>query len=200
MSTTMRVTTALALVFTCCAGVAAADDAKKPASPAEIAKLAAKAATPGPAHAKLKPLAGKWTYTCKMWMDPNASPVETKGTIERKWILGGRFLTETISGTGLDGKPKGFEGFGLIGYDNVLKKYTYTFVCSMGTGTATGEGVATKSGFTFRTHCSCPIEQKTITGRDEIRIANRNKIVMESYKVDGDKDVKIMELVTVRQK
>ena len=200
MNTTLTRGVTLAAVLAISAGSVAADDKKSAPSPAELAKLAAKAATPGPAHARLKPLAGQWTYTCKLWTDPTKPPVETKGTIVRRWILGGRFLTEKVSGTGLDGAPKGFEGFGLYGYDNVLKKYSHTFACTMGTGTSTGEGVASKSGFTFKSHCSCPFEQRTVTGRDEIRIVNRDKVVMTSYATVGDKPVKVMELVTIRQK
>lgn len=182
-------------------GAAVADDTQSARSPEELAKAAAKAATPGPAHKKLQPLAGKWTYTCKLWMEPGKSPIETKGTIERRWILGGRFLEERIVGTGLDGKPRGFEGLGLIGYDNNLQKYIYTFACTMGTGTSTGEGTSPSPGkFTFQTQCSCPLEQKTITGRDDIQIVDKNKVVMESYKTVGGKAVKVMELVAIRKK
>src|SRR5262245_48165174 len=47
-----------------------ADDAKAKPSPEEAAKLFAEASTPGPNHAKLQPLVGSWTYSCKLWMEP----------------------------------------------------------------------------------------------------------------------------------
>ena len=97
-----------------------ADD-NVPQSPAELVKAIAEAGKPGTEHAKLQPLAGSWTYTCKFWMDPSQPPMESKGTIERQWILGGRFLEEKVVGTHFDGNS-GFEGFRLIGYDNGRRK------------------------------------------------------------------------------
>lgn len=158
------------------------------------------AAKPGTEHAKLQPLEGSWTYTAKFWMDPSKPPVETKGTIERKWALGNRFLEERVTGTDFEGKP-GFEGFGLIGYDNAQKKYTYTWACSMGTGTSQGLGVSNaKNSLTFETEAYCPIQKKTIHGRDEIRIESKDKVVMEAYHELDGKEVKAMELVATRKK
>jgi hypothetical protein len=190
---------ALALAFGLAAIPGQAEDAKIPASPEEFAKAAEAASQPGAAHERLKPLAGQWTYTCRMWMEPGGEPIETKGTIEREWILGGRFLSEKIQGTGFDGKP-GFEGVGLIGYDNNLKKYTQTFACNMGTGTSTGVGTLGKSGgLTFQTECACPLSDEKIKGRDEIRFVSQNKIVTESYKTVGSEEVKMMEIIAVRK-
>src|SRR4029077_14802211 len=106
-------------------------------SPEGLLKALAEASKPGSEHAQLQPLAGSWTYTCKCWMEPGKPPMEMNGTTERQWILGGRFLEEKVAGTGFDGKP-GFEGLGLLGYDNGRKKYTSTWACNVGTGAATG--------------------------------------------------------------
>lgn len=191
---------ALALVLGTLAGTIRADDGKAPTTSEEITRAMEAASRPGPEHEKLKPLAGTWSYTCKMWMEPGGEPIETTGVIEREWILGGRFLSEKVRGTGFDGQP-GFEAFGLLGYDNNLKKYTQTFACSMGTGTSTGVGVATKSGeFTFKTECACPLAEEKVKGRDVVRIVNDNKIVTESYQTIAGKEVKMMEIVAVREK
>src|SRR5262245_35110533 len=91
-----------ALVLAVLAGRGGADNAKAP-NPEELAKAFAEAARPGEAHAKLEPLAGSWTYTCKCWMMPGKPAVESRGTIERKWIQGGRFLEERVAGNNFDG-------------------------------------------------------------------------------------------------
>lgn len=193
-------TAALALVLTMLACRSGAEDAKASASPEAQAKAFAEAGKPGPEHAKLQPLAGSWTYTCKCWMDPDKSPIEMTGTIERKWILGDRFIEERIAGTGFDGKP-GFEGFGLLGYDKGQKKYTSTWACNMGTGASTGVGTAETSGrFSFQTTCSCPVLNKTVQRRDEIRIETQDRIVTEFYKIEDGKEVKAMEIVAIRKK
>lgn len=199
MKARMTCTIAGTLILNIWAGLATADNAKSTASADAAAKAFAESAAPGAAHAKLKPLAGKWTYTCRLWMEPGKPPIETTGTIVRKWILGGRFLSEKVAGTGLDGKP-GFEGFGMYGYDNNLKRYTSSFVCNMGTGTSTGVGVATDSNtFTFESQCSCPLEKKRIIGRDVIRIESPQRIVFESYKKVEGREMKVFELVTTRK-
>ncbi len=45
-------------------------------------------------HKLLADLAGTWTYTVKMWMnpDPNAKPEESKGTAVRKSMMDGRYF------------------------------------------------------------------------------------------------------------
>jgi hypothetical protein len=103
-----------------------ADDAKLPPSPATVLKAMAEAGKPGPEHRKLDPLVGDWTFTMRLWTDPNQSPAEVKGTVQRKWIMGERFVQETVQGE-CDGKP--FEGMGLLGYHNGEKKFTTTRAC-----------------------------------------------------------------------
>lgn len=182
-------------------GFTRAGDAPTAADPAEYMKAMVEAGKPGPEHAKLEPLVGSWEYTCKAWMDPSQPPMESKGTIERKWILGGRFLEEKTEGTNFDGTA-GFESFALIGYDKAQQKYTMTWVCNMGTGTSTGLGEcdATGAKCTFQTELFCPVQKKTLHGRDEIRIESDDKVVMESYLIEGGKETKMMELVSVRKK
>jgi hypothetical protein len=161
----------------------------------------AEAGKPGPEHTRLEPLAGSWTYTCKFWLDPTKAPLESKGTIERKWILGGRFLEERVTGTSFDGKP-GFEGFGLIGYDNGRQKYTSSWACNMGSGTCAGLGNADSTGskLTFQTESFCPLRKKIVKGREEIRIESSDRTVAESYAIEDGKEIKVMELVAVRAK
>jgi hypothetical protein len=191
---------ALALGLTVLGAFSWADDVKLPQSPDELMNAMAEVGKPGPDHAKLQPLVGSWTYTCKFWMDPSKPPLESKGTIERKWVLGGRFLEEKVAGTGFDGKP-GFEGFGVIGYDNGQKKYTSSWNCSMGTGTCTGLGACDASGtkFTFQTESFCPLMKKIVKGREELRIESADTLVMASYQIEDGKETKMMELVAIRK-
>lgn len=178
---------------------AGADDPKAGPSPEEIAKTMAEAGKPGAEHKKLDALAGKWTYTGKCWMIPGQEPIEIRGTAERKWILNGLFLEERMSGTGFaDGST--FESFGLLGFDKHAKKFTYTFACNMGTASSNGVGAEKGGKLVFESTCYCPLEQKEITARDEIRFEGKDKVVMESFKLDGGKPVKMMEIVAVRQK
>jgi hypothetical protein len=182
--------------------VAWADDSKKTPNMEAMTKLFAEAAQPTAEHEKLKPLAGNWTYTSKFWMDPNQPAMEGTGTIERKWILGDRFLEERVTGKGPDGKTD-FEGRGVVGYDKAEKKYTSGWICSMGTGISTGVGTVDASGkkFTFDSEEFCPIRQKKVKARQELRIESNDKHVMEMYEIDDSGNQrKTMELIAVRQK
>src|SRR5262245_54307356 len=108
----MGMTVALALVLTVLAGRTWADDAKSPPTPEALLKALAEAGKPGAEHEKLQPFVGDWTFILRLWTDPSQPPAELKGTVERKWIMGGRFVQETVKGE-RDGKS--FEGLGLLG-------------------------------------------------------------------------------------
>ena len=107
-----------------------AEDNKTPPTPQAMLQMLAEAGKPGAEHQKLQPLVGEWTFTMKVWTDPSQAPAELKGTIERKWIMGGRFVQETVCGEcATTGKT--FEGMGLLGYDRGQKKYTAVKVCGI---------------------------------------------------------------------
>ena len=90
-----------------------------------------KAATPGAAHAELAAMEGMWTYTSKMWMDPTADPMESRGTSKKHMLLGGRFLAEESDGNMMG---MAFNGMGITGYNNVTNQYEAYWIDSMGTG------------------------------------------------------------------
>src|SRR5215471_2689318 len=89
---------ALALLLGVLFQVTRADEPNTPPSPEALLKALAEAGKPGAEHKKLQPFVGQWTFTMKLWADPSQPPAELKGTIERKWIMDGRFIQETVRG------------------------------------------------------------------------------------------------------
>ena len=87
---------------------------------------------PGEHHAHLDRLAGEWELTLRLWPTPDGEPVESSGTAEGRWILGGRFLW-TIYRAELFGEP--FEAWAVEGYDNQAEEYVGTWRDSQGTYT-----------------------------------------------------------------
>jgi hypothetical protein len=172
-------------------------DRKVPESPAALLKALAEAGKPGPEHKKLEPFVGSWTLTVKLWTDPNQPPAEAKGTVERKWILGGRFVQESAK---VQCHGKSFEGLGLLGYDRAQKKFTAVRACGL-CGTI-GYGLATCNDSGTRFECTkeecCPLTGQKIKGRDEILIESKDRIVMNIFKTLNGKEVKVMQIVTVR--
>ena len=118
-------------------------EAPKTPSQEEMMKAWMAAATPGEAHGKLEPIVGSFDVKTTSWMAPGKPPEESTGTSETKWILGNRFVEQTVSGT-MMGQP--FSGVGFTGYDNYKKKYVGTWMDTMGTMIMTSTGTMDASG------------------------------------------------------
>jgi len=205
MGTTWRVigwTAPAVLVLALVAGRTWAEDAPpgKPCmSAAEAIRALAEAGQPGPEHKKLQPLVGNWKFTLRMWTDPAQSPAEMKGAVERKWVMGNRFVQESMK-CEFDGKP--FEGVGFWGYDAGRKKFTSVRACELcgTTQSVLGDWDAGGSKFVCSTEACCPLSGEVVKGRDEIVIESSDKIVMNVYKSIDGQDLKMMEIVCTRSK
>jgi hypothetical protein len=194
----------LALAFAVTAGAQdkAQPDAKKapPMDPKQQAMMEAwqKAATPGPQHKELAAMAGNWDVTIKSFEGPQ--PQVTTGKAVRKMILGGRFLQEDYSGTYM-GQP--FQGFGLTGYDNVLKQYTLFWVDSMGTAMMVGEGHMDASGkvLTSTMTYTDPMTAKRAPMRQVMKEEGADTEIFEMYGPGPDgKEMKMLEMTYKRAK
>jgi hypothetical protein len=180
----------------------AADMQKMMAQMMELAKL-------NENHKLLADLAGTWSYTVKMWMnpDPNAKPDESKGTAVRKSMMDGRYFVVDVTGKmempGADGKKKEmtFKGMGIDGYDNVKKKFVGTWMDNMGTGVMMSEGdydPATKT-FTYASEYEAIPGMKTKI-REIVKVVDKNHHTFEWYENRGGQEVKTMEINYTRKK
>ena len=204
MRTVSRFVSAAAVLALLCGlllHVAQAGQPTTPPSPDALLKALEEAGKPGAEHMKLQPLVGHWTFTMKFWTDPNQPPAEVKGTIERKWIMDGRFIQETARGecakTG-----KIFEGMSLVGYDAAQKKFSVAKACSLSGTISSGLVSCDSTGTRFecvREEC-CPLTAQKIKGRDELVIESPDRIVLNVYKTFNDREVKVGEMVSIRQK
>jgi hypothetical protein len=194
----MLMTVALALVLAVWAGRTRAEEAKSIPSPDALLKIMAEAGKPGPEHRKLEPFVGNWTVSVKLWTAPGQPPAEVKGTAERRWIMGGRFVQETVKGE-CDGKS--FEGLGLLGYDNTAKKFTTVKACGLCGTIANRLSTCDASGskFTCATEECCPLSGQKVNGRDETIIESNDRIVTNVFKTIDGKELKVMEIVSIRQ-
>lgn len=163
----------------------------------------------GENHKLLGQLAGDWTYTVKMWMnpDPKTPPSESKGTSTRKAIMDGRFYVSDTAGSfmmpGPDGKmkPMNFVGMAIEGYDNVKKKFTSAWIDNMGTGIMISEGdydAATKT-FTYRADFEMVPGVMTKI-REVIKVVDKDHHTFEWYENRGGQEVKTMEISYTRKK
>jgi hypothetical protein len=178
-----------------------ADEPKIPPSPEALLKALAEAGKPGAEHKKLEPFVGQWTFTMKLWTDPNKAPAEMKGTLERKWIMDGRFVQETARGQ-CPKTGKTIEAMGLLGYDAGQKKFSCVRLCGLSGTISSGLATCDSSGRRFecvKEEC-CPLTGQKVKARDEIVIESNDRIVVNIFKTFGDREVKLGELVSIRQK
>ena len=132
----VRACACLALVTALCVPILSKADpepakGQAPMDPKAMQEMMAKVAAPGPFHARLKEMAGSWNLTVTSTMNPSAPPQVSKGTSVVKTLMGGRYSQEISTGT-MMGMP--FQGLGITGYDNTLKKYVSVWADNLAPG------------------------------------------------------------------
>jgi Protein of unknown function (DUF1579) len=162
---------------------------------------------PGENHKLLAGMAGNWTYTVKMWMDPTAKPQESKGTATRKAMMDGRFFIAEHSGKfqmpGVDAKMKemNFKGMAIEGYDNIKKKFVVSWIDNMGTMILNSEGTydATSKTFTYTAQCEM-MPGMPVRIREVIKVVDNDHHNFEWYEDRGAGEAKTMEINYTRKK
>jgi hypothetical protein len=174
------------------------------AAMAEMMKKMTEFATPGEAHKRLDPLVGKWQYSVRWWMGPDAAAQTSKGLCENRWLLGGRYLHQMVVGTPSDPDQPALQGFGVLGYDNLRKQYFGMWIDNMGTGIMLGYGTADPTGkvITMNGEASDPTTGETNRKwRSVTRIESDDQHVYEMYGPGPDgKEYKQLEITYTRMK
>ena len=158
-----------------------------------------KASMPGPMHELMKPMAGNWKTTAKSWMQPGTEPQVSEGTCESTWILGNRYLQSTYKGD-MGGMP--FEGFGIMGYDNMKKEFVSVWLDNMGTGVAMSEGMADPSGkvMTMNSMMNDPQSGKMVPYKFVTKVMDENSYTMTMMNMKDGHEKTEMEIMYTRMK
>lgn len=103
-------------------------DQKKQA--AEMQKKMEEAARLGPHHKDLEYLLGTWDGVIEVVM-PGTPPMPSSKVVGTgAWVIDGRWMGLRLKGTMMG---RGFEGFGMFGFDNVRKAHVSSFVSNLDT-------------------------------------------------------------------
>lgn len=143
---------------------------------------------PGEQHKTLESMLGHWEGGVKMWMDPAAPPMESKGSVDREWAMDGMFVIERVDATNMMGGDKRFKGMGIVGYNLIEKKYESVWIENMSSAisTATGTYDAAKKIFTFEGDMLDPASGKRVKQKSTLDVSNPNRHVMAGYGAGPD--------------
>jgi hypothetical protein len=130
------------------------EDAKKAAQDAmgghggmdDMMKMWAEKNKPTQHHAALCPMAGEWAAECKMWMDPSAPPMVSKGSMKCTPMYDGRIFKSEFKGEMMG---MAFTGNGYMGYNTTANKYENIWMDSMSTAMVMTTGTASSDGKTI---------------------------------------------------
>lgn len=181
-----------------------ATEKKEPAAPAMDEKAAMdammKIATPGPAHKKLDFMVGAWNAKITMFMDPSKPPVVSEGTSAFKWVLGGRYMEQSVDSTFM-GQP--FSGIGFTAHDNFKKKYVATWMDTMGTMIMISSGTFDPAGkvLTYTGRMDDVTTGKSTPFREKMTVKSNDEFLFEMFTPGPDgKEFRNMEIIYTRKK
>lgn len=155
--------------------------------------------TPGEAHRVLDGMVGNWDHTLRWWMTADAKPETSTGTHTSQWIMGGRFVQQSVSGFSM-GQP--FQGMGIVGYNNAKKQYESFWIDNMTTAMMTGTGQydAASKTITEKGICSDPVSGDK-PYRGVTKFVGNDDMTFEMFVPGADgKEFRMMEIVYKRKK
>uniref|UniRef100_A0A7V2ZIQ4 DUF1579 domain-containing protein n=1 Tax=Ignavibacterium album TaxID=591197 RepID=A0A7V2ZIQ4_9BACT len=153
--------------------------------------------TPGPMHEMMAKHTGTWKMVSKMWMDPNAEPMVSEGTVDAEMILGGRYL-KMVAKFPMMGMQT--EGWMLEAYDNGKKEFINVWIDNMGTGVAISNGKfdETTKSIIYHGKMYDPLTGKDTDFKSVSKMINDNEMIFEMYGEFDGKEVKMMEIYYTR--
>ncbi len=174
----------------------------KSGKPAEVdmekvmAEMAA-AAAPAPQHAHLTRLVGYWDGEVRVKMDPDSDWLESTSTSEYSAELEGRYILQNYSSTFM-GEPYG--GRQIFGYDKLKKRYFAVWFGQTATWPVFSYGQADETGkIVFVGEMVDVLTPDGRPTRMTLDIIDDDHVVFEMFDTIEDREVKVMEIRSVRR-
>ena len=143
------------------------------------------AGAPSEHHEHLDSLVGKWDAVFKMWMSADAEPIVSQGTVTREWILGGRFLKETVEAESVWGT---FQAIAYLGYNKLDGRYEFVWMEDLSTAMYFETGSFDPDKKILRTSGSHrdPFTRQLLTARGELDMSDPDRHVFVGYSIGPD--------------
>ncbi|MFN0011675.1 MAG: DUF1579 domain-containing protein [Phycisphaerales bacterium] len=175
------------------AAAPAADGKKGEPSMDEMMKQYEAVGKPGPQHAWLAKSAGVWKTSMKMW-EPDGKEVDAgPGEVKCKMTMDGRFLAMSFKSNFMGQE---FQGGGMMGYNNIDKRFESVWHDTMGTGLMMMTGQTSPDGKTLTMSGQCTEPDGTKCEMKQVsKWASDTSYTETFYKTIGGKEMKQMEIV-----
>jgi hypothetical protein len=151
---------------------------------------------PGAEHERLRPFAGTFRATVKIWMGPG-EPQESTGTMQSSFQLGGLYLHQDYEGDRTDGPFPCFLGKGYWGFNTISGTYEGFWIDNASTMMQLETGDVDSGGkvWTMHSELTNPQTGRPMKRRSVITLVDNDHHTMEMYFAGPDgNDVKNMEI------
>lgn len=159
---------------------------------------------PGKEHEIIKKTAGDWKISGKFRMMPDAAWEESTSKCKNELLFGGFFVKSAVKGDlPMGGTPMPFEGLGIMGYDQMSKKFTSMWIDNMGSTMMYSEGDADAAGktLTYKGTYKDPWTGADSWSRSVLKLESPDKYTFEMFGPGPDgKEFQSMVLVYERVK
>ncbi len=141
--------------------------------------------TSGSPHHFLAQLAGGWTGTSKLWLEPDKLTDETPIVGNIQIILEGRFALFLYQSS-IEGEPQ--HGMFTFGYNTLLDRYEASWVDSFHNNTAIMfcRGRAAENGFAVTGTYPDPTGGPDWSWRTEVELVDRDHLIITGYNIHAE--------------
>jgi hypothetical protein len=155
--------------------------------------------TPGAVHKMLAKYDGEWNEEVSMWMAPGAPPQVSQAVTKNEMVMGGRYQVSKTSGN-MMGMP--FEGMSTLGYDNIKKIFTSTWIDNFGTGTMalTGTWDEKTKTITLKGKALDPMSGKDQDVKQTMQFIDDDHQLIEMFNITPQGEFKSMSIKIARKK
>ena len=141
--------------------------------------------TSGSPHHFLAQLAGSWTGTSRLWLEPDSLTDESAVAGSIQLLLDGRFALYLYQGS-IEGEPQ--HGMFTFGYNTLLNRYEASWVDSWHNNTAimicTGNPMV--NGFFVLGHYPDPSGGPDWGWRTEVALLDEDHLLITAYNIDPE--------------
>jgi len=136
----------------------------------------------GSPHHFLASLAGGWTGTSKLWLEPDKLADESPVVGSIQLILDGRFALYLYQGS-IEGEVQ--HGMFMVGYNTTLEQYEASWVDSFhnNTGIMSCVGSPTENGFSVLGSYPDPTGGPDWGWRTEVELVDHNHLIITAYNI-----------------